>query len=207
MKLATISKQKRVGKVHIETKLTSDRIQDLIFSPSFTNYAQYRSIYTKKEALEQFVKKGGEVVLACLEDKTIIGFAVLDYPDRKERWARLGHKVMKELKAVEVSRGYRNYGIAYHLLSHLFAEAKLEQKILYLTAYSWTWDFDYLGLSIESYRNMLISLYSGFGFIEFPTNEPNICLKPENFFMAKVGKNVLHKVRKDFRWLRLGISC
>lgn len=59
MKLATISKQKRVGKVHIETKLTSDRIQDLIFSPSFTNYAQYRSIYTKKETLEQFVKKGG----------------------------------------------------------------------------------------------------------------------------------------------------
>ena len=196
----------KTGIIHIESKVTLDRIQELIFHSDFTIHEQYRSIYTKSESLEFFAGKGGRVTLAILDNKIIIGFAVLDYPDAKDRWARAGRNTMIELKAVEVLREFRNHRIASHLLSHLLRDFKSEQKIVYLTSYSWTWDLDYSDLSVQSYRDMLINLYTDFGFIEYLTNEPNICLRPENIFMARVGKNISQNVREDFKWIRFDLS-
>ncbi|MCK5836291.1 MAG: GNAT family N-acetyltransferase [Desulfobacula sp.] len=193
------------GRVHIESKLTLDRIQELIFASDFTNQGRYRSIYSRKEELESLVKKGERISLAILNNKIIIGFAVLDYPNSEERWARVGKNIIMELTAVEVLREHRNQGIAQHLLSSLFSDPALEQKIVYLTAYSWTWDLTFLGSSVQLYRDMLVSLYAGFKFLEYPTNEPNICLKPENIFMVRVGENVLQEIQEDFKWLRFGI--
>ena len=144
------------GSVHIESALTLDRIQNLVFSPDFTCHAQYKSIYTKRETLEQLTENGASIALVLLNEKTIVGYAVLDYPNKKTRWARLGEKIMIELKAVEVLKKYRNQGIGHHLLLHLLSHSKLERKIIYLTAYSWTWDMDHSGLTLQSYRDMLI---------------------------------------------------
>ena len=194
------------GIVSIESKLTLDRIQELILASDFKSHERYRSIYTKRKTLEHFVKNGGSIALAILANKTIIGFAVLDYPNSKERWARLGKNNIKELKAVEVLREFRNHGIAQRLLSHLFSDPQLEQKIVYLTACSWTWDLHYSGLSVQAYRNMLMNLYTGFRFTASRTNEPNICLKPENFLTVRVGQKVPQKNREDFKWLRFGLN-
>lgn len=204
----TISKCIEIKKstVRIESKLTLDRIQDLIFASDFRSHARYTSIYTRREILECFAEKGANITLAILDNKIIVGFAVLDYPNVKERWAKLGGKVVKEVKAVEVLREFRNLGIARLLLSRLLLDSKLEQKIIYLTAYSWTWDLDYSSLNLQSYRNMLIHLYAGLGLTEYLTNEPNICLKSENIFMARVGKNVPQKIQENFKWMRFGVS-
>lgn len=193
------------GPIHIESALTLDRIQNLVFSPDFTCHEQHKSIYTKRETLEQLAKNGASIALVLLNEKTIVGYAVLDYPNKKNRWAKLGEKIMIELKAVEVLKKYRNQGIGRHLLLHLLSHSKLERKIIYLTAYSWTWDIDYSGLSLQSYRDMLIALYTGLGFMEYQTNEFNICLKSENIFMVKIGKNILQKTLTDFRYLRFGV--
>jgi len=48
-------------------------------------------------------------------------------------------------------------------------------------------------------------LFEPFGFVEYQTNEPNICLKPENVFMGRIGKNVSLEVQNDFKWLRFGM--
>jgi acetoin utilization protein AcuA len=53
---------------------------------------------------------------------------------------------------------------------------------------------------------MLIRLFGPFGFQEFQTNEPNICLKPENVFMARVGNAISKDVQTQFKWLRFGVS-
>ena len=53
---------------------------------------------------------------------------------------------------------------------------------------------------------MLIRLFSPHGFIEMQTNEPNICLKSENLFMARIGAQVDDTVRQAFKWLRFGVS-
>jgi acetoin utilization protein AcuA len=193
------------GVVHIESNSSQDCIQDLIFASDFTSHKQYRSIFTKKATLERILGRRGKVALALLDDKTIVGFAALDYPDTKDRWSRLGEKIMMEVKAVEVSRQIRNHGIARHLLSALLLDPELEQKILYLSGYSWTWDLDYSGLTAPAYGKMLVQLYTDFGFFEYPTNEPNICLKPENIFMARVGKNILPKALENFKWLRFNL--
>jgi acetoin utilization protein AcuA len=192
--------------VFIESKVTLNRICNLAMAPDFTTHEHYRSIFTKKDTLGRIIGREGSVTIAHLKNTTIVGFAALDYPDSKERWADLDQKAVMALKAVEVSRQVRHHGIAKHLLSHLFTDPDLEMKIVYLSAYSWTWDLKYSRLSPQSYRNMLMNLYRDFGFKEYPTNEPNVCLKPENIFMARIGKKVSQKVREDFKWLRFGIQ-
>jgi acetoin utilization protein AcuA len=83
---------------------------------------------------------------------------------------------------------------------------KIERMIAYMVGYSWTWDLDGSGMTAQKYRNMLIRLFSPHGFIELQTNEPNICLKPENLFMGRIGSEVSDRVRQDFKWLRFGVS-
>jgi hypothetical protein len=66
------------------------------------------------------------------------------------------------------------------------------------------------------YRNMLISIFSQQGFNTFQTNEPNIMIRPENLFMARIGINIsdailerIKQVRFDFyrRRFLLLFSC
>ena len=195
-----------MARVHIESHLTLDRFHELILASGFTKYERYTSLYTRKEDIAYFVEKRRNIALALLDNQTIIGFAVLDYPEENERWARLGNEIVMVLKAVEVLREFRNQGIARQLLTHLFSDVGLDAKIVYLTAYSWTWDLDYTGLDVLSYGNMLMTLYNGFGFTKYPTNEPNICLKSENLFMVRMGKHVVQKIQEKFKWLRFGVS-
>ncbi len=193
------------GLVYIESKTDGDFLKDLIFPFKASPSSGYKPLYSSKQILEEYVEKGGSLSLALFEHKIIVGFALLHDPDEKERWIHFGRESIMELKAVEVSREFRNYGIARQLLAHLFSCPFVEEKIIYLTAYSWIWDLAYSGHTIQTYRNMLMSLYSPFGFTELKTNEPNICLRPENIFMVRMGKKVSEKVQNDFRLLRYGI--
>lgn len=196
----------RQGMIQIESIADPDRLQDLIMSSDLAVHERYKSIFTRKASLERILGKKGRVAIALLDQTTIVGYAALDYPDSNDRWATLGEQAIMELKAVEVSRQIRKHGLAKRLLSTLLTDPGLERKIIYLSAYSWTWDLDYSGLTAESYREILITLYKDFGFKEYPTNEPNICLAPENIFMARVGENVSQQIREEFKWMRFGIS-
>lgn len=171
-----------------------------------TSDPAYQPIYTGKQTLEQFAATGGAVCLALFRERIIIGFAVIGHPAPDSRWARAGPNGILELKAVEVARPFRNQGIARHLLTHLFSGSAFEDHIVFLTAYAWLWDIAHTGLSCGAYREMLMTLYAGFGFEPCLTNEPNVCLKPENIFMAKIGKNISAKERELFKWLRFGIT-
>ena len=192
--------------VTFESNLTIDRIQDLIIAYEFTSDVMYQSIFTRKDTFKRILGNGGYLALALLEDKTIIGFAALNYPRSDERWANIGGKIVMELKAVEVLPEFRNRKIAWHLLSLLFSDPGLEQKILYLVSYTWIWDLVHTGLSTQSYRDVLINLYARFGFEKSLTNEPNVCLKPENVFMVRIGNEVLPKHCEAFKWLRFGLK-
>ncbi len=195
----------KIGIVHFESHITFDRIQDLIFSYEFASDEHYNSIFTTRGNLEHILEHDGHVALALLDNKTIIGYAALGYPMPKERWAGIGRKIVIELKAVEVLPEYRSQGVARHLVSLLLSDTKIEQKIIYLTSYIWIWDLDCTGLNAQSYKSMLIKLYERFEFKEYFTNEPNVCLKPENIFMVRVGKHVLQKHQEVFKWLRFGL--
>jgi len=195
-----------IGEIIIRSYSSPEAIQSLEFDDQFGTYAHYKSLYTKRESLENIAEfKDTNVVLAIVDKSRIIGFGVLAFPETGERWEKLGSGVMMEIKALEVSRNWRSAKVARQILELLLSSPLIEDRIIYLVGYSWTWDLDGTKLSSQQYRSMLVHLYESFGFEEYQTNEPNICLKPENFFMGRIGKNISKEMVKNFKWLRFNI--
>jgi acetoin utilization protein AcuA len=195
------------GAVRIRSFCPPEEIRRCAFTPQFGTHAQYRSLYTRRESLEANAQRPDtNVTLALNEKNEIVGFGVLTHPDDDERWARLPNRVMTEVKVIEVARDCRSAGLARGILDLLMQSPFIEEKIAYMVGYSWTWDLDGTRKTAQEYRRMLIGLFEPFGFVELQTNEPNICLKPENLFMGRVGRRLTEAVRTDFKWLRFGIN-
>jgi acetoin utilization protein AcuA len=203
----TLLRATPAGSITIRSFCTPEEIRSYRFHDQFGTHAQYKSIYTKRQTLEKHAaKKDANVVLALTENQEISGFGVLSHPHADERWNQLGPGMMMEVKAVEVSRNLRSFKIAGDLVRLMLVHPRIEQIIAYMVGYSWTWDLDGSALNAQQYRNLLIRLFNPHGFIELQTNEPNICLKPENLFMGRIGSEVSDQVRQDFKWLRFGVS-
>jgi acetoin utilization protein AcuA len=195
------------GNIRLRSFCSPEEIQRYSFDKEFGMHAQYRSLYTKKESLEKDARREGvNVVLAVDASEIIVGFGVLDFPEQGDRWLALGPGRMMELKVIEVCRRWRSCGLAAEIMKLLVAHDEVDDIILYLVGYSWTWDLDGTGKTAQAYRKMLINLFEPHGFEELQTNEPNICLKPENIFMARIGDRISDDVRTQFKWLRFGVS-
>ena len=203
---AEIQLTTEMGAVTIRSFCSPEEIRQTIFNPQFSSHAQYRSLYTKRQSLEDNADQPDtNVTLAVADRNLIVGFGVLAYPEAGERWAELEPQVMMEVKAIETCRAWRAQGLAKGILSMLLRHPFVEDKIAYMVGYSWTWDLDGTKKTAQQYRSLLIRLFEPFGFVEYQTNEPNICLKPENVFMGRIGKNVSLEVQNDFKWLRFGM--
>ena len=183
------------------------KIEPLTMEPDFTPYASYRPIIPPKESLlKTAAETDASVTLAFNEDGAIVGVAVLRYPLAGERWHRVGPRIMMEVAVIEVCRTWRSLGISKELLSCLVKHALEKERIFYMVGYSWTWDIAGTGMTPVAYRNMMIRLFSGQGFRTFQTNEPNIMMRPENLFMARIGDNVPENVRHRFKWVRFDME-
>jgi len=196
-----------LGELRIRSFCRPEDIRKLSFDRQFGTHAHYRSLYTKRESLERKAEQPDtSVVLAIANSANIVGFGVLAYPDPEERWAGLQPQMMMEVSAIEVSRQWRAKKIAKGIIQMMMVHPLIEEKIGYFVGYSWTWDLDGNQMSAQQYRQMMARLFEPFGFQEFQTNEPNICLKPENIFMARVGESVSKEVQNQFKWLRFGMT-
>jgi len=195
------------GDVHIRSFCSPEAIRQSTLDHQFTVHPDYKSLCTSRETLVKCAEQpDANVVLALTEEDSIIGYGVLTYPEAGERWIELGPKIMMELKAIEVCRSRRTFRIAPVIVKMLLAFPQVEEKIIYLVGYSWTWDLNATGKTAQQYRRMLVSLFKPHGFEEFRTNEPNICLKPENLFMCRVGGKINPVILDRFKWLRFGLS-
>ena len=88
----------------------------------------------------------------------------------------------------------------------LLAHPLIEDTIIYLVGYSWTWDLAGSVINTGQYSEKLADLFRSHGFQEYETNEPNVCLKPENFLMGRIGKNISQTIKDRFKWLRFGLT-
>ena len=202
-----IVKATPLGRVRIRSFCTPDEIGRYDFEDEFAVYGHYKSLYTRREGLEKYAAKpDANVVLALAHNNHIVGFGVLAYPDPGERWLDLGAGIMIEINAVEVCRSWRSAGIAAQIVKMMLAHPLIEDKIVYLVGYSWTWDLEGTEMTAPQYRRILIKLFESHDFQEFRTNEPNVCLKPENLFMCRIGKNIPEKILDRFKWLRFGLT-
>ena len=193
--------------IRIESFCTPAGIRAWSFHQGFGDYAKYRSIYTRKETLEEMASHVEANVAVALDGDMIVGFGVLDLPGPEERWRDVGDgRVMMEVKALEVCRAMRGAGLAPAILARLLDYPGIETRIAYLVGYSWTWDLEGGAMTVHQYRAKLMKLYTAFGFKEFQTNDFNICLKPENFFLARVGRDVTPEIRQEFKWICFGLK-
>jgi GNAT superfamily N-acetyltransferase len=92
--------------------------------------------------------------------------------------------------AVEVSAGWRNMGIAHHLLSTALAFESLEESLILAFGLSWHWDYAGLGMSPFHYREMIARLFAAHGFGEYLTSEPNIRMDRANILVARLGSRL-----------------
>lgn len=206
-----LSKEDRVatsrGDVRIRSFCNPPVICQYSFDSEFKSDGHYKPLYTQRASLENIAQHGdANVVLAIAGKQKIVGFGVLDYPGAGERWAQLGLQLMMEVKAIEVARSWRSTGVAARILKMVVGHPLIEDKIAYMVGYSWTWDLEGTHKTAQEYRAMLIRLFARNGFQEYTTNDPNICLKPENVFMCRIGKNISKTVKDRFKWLRFGLT-
>ena len=207
---ALLSKEESIpaasGEVRIRSFCKPHEIRRCDFDSEFKAAGDYRSLYTRKQSLEMQARHPeANVVVALAQPQDIIGFGVLAYPEPDERWSDLGPGIMMEIKVIEVARRWRSAGIGSHILRMVVEDPRREDKIFYMVGYSWTWDLPGTKMTAGEYRNMLMHLFASCGFQQYQTNEPNVCLKPENVFMCRVGSHVSQTIIDRFKWLRFGL--
>ena len=195
------------GDVRIRSFCSPPEIRNCTFDRQFASQDHYKSLYISRQLLEKSAEQPGtNVVLSLVEPNHIIGYGVMAYPDAGERWAELGSQIMVEVAAIEVCRSWRSLRVAPAILKTLVAHPQIEEKIVYMVGYAWTWDLNGTGKTALQYRQMLVKLFKPHGFKEYRTNEPNVCLKPDNLFMCRVGNKIDQVISDRFKWLRFGLS-
>ena len=195
------------GGITIRSFCSPDQIDLLSLKETFVESGRYNPILSKKESLiDAAMQPDANVTLSYTEDKKIIGIGILRYPHTDERWSKIEDRVMMEVSVLEVAGKWRLKGLSKKLLGLLLDHPLKEDRIIYMVGYSWTWDTGGTGKSVIEYRNLLINLFSHFGFGIFPTNEPNVMMRPENLFMARIGANISESIRKKFKLVRFNLN-
>jgi acetoin utilization protein AcuA len=193
------------GQIIINPRCLPGSFRDLQLDSGLGNFPHYSSIIQKLEIFEKIASgKDGRVALALINENIIVGYMVCWYPDSTERWSKLG-ELMYEFGAIEVSRNFRKLGIAAEMVLSVLRDDFFAGKISYMNGFSWHWDVDGSGLTLVQYRKMMLNFMKPFGFEEYYTNEPNIALREENLFMARVGSKVSEEDQLRFRNLRFNI--
>ena len=100
--------------------------------------------------------------------------------------------------AIEVSSNWRGLRLATQLLAFALELDALEDMILFAVGLSWHWDTEGLGMSMYRYRELIVHLFAGQGFVEYPTVEPNVRMEPANVFLARIGKRVDSRASSRF---------
>lgn len=194
------------GEVRLRCGVAPAQLAAWQLDPGIGVFPSYRSLLTSQQSLrEAAAEAAAHLCLALAEDERIVGFCLQRPPRPGERWAELRPPLMQEVMG-EVARGWRGLGLIEALLAKVVLRPANEERILYIMGYSWHWDLDHSRKSLQQYRDTIIHLLAPLGFRQFPTNEPNICLRSENLFMARVGSQVPRRTIKAFHNLLFGME-
>ena len=194
------------GKLYIIPKCPPDLFRNLELDDGLGKFSHYSSIIKKLEVFEEVAgSRDGRVAIAMVGEKTLAAYGACWYPPKGDRWSKLGD-LMYEMGALEVSRNFRDMRLGTSIFAALMEDDFFEDKIAYMNGFSWHWDLDGSGLTMSEYRTMMVKLVRAHGFQECYTNEPNVALREENFFLVRIGSRVSEEDRRRFRNLRFGIA-
>jgi acetoin utilization protein AcuA len=137
-----------------------------------------------KKMLENLAEKN-IVSTAYNEKNEIIGYLTVVKPEEK----KFNFDKIYQIGAIEVSKDYRNLGIAMELMK-LFENKFFDNKIVYTFCYSWHWDLT--ECSKKEYREKVLSLLHSL-------DDINIKMDPYNVFAVRYGKKADAFLIKKFK--------
>lgn len=129
-------------------------------------------------------------------DQEIVGYVAFHYPSQFSRWSK--HPRVLELGAIEVSSGFKRYGLGTQLLKGAFNNHVMEEYIVITTEFFWHWDLKDSGLDVWNYQRMLTKLFGSVHFKKRRTDDPEILEHPANMLMARIGTKVTQPYAKSF---------
>lgn len=184
------------GRVEILGPVTKEFIEGLNMNKNLNNF---RRASRQKEALMLVADLPEGIVYIIKHENEIIGYVLFHYPNQYSRWSK--HPRMLELGAIEISKDWKQLGLATKLLKEAFKNPELEEYIVITTEFYWHWDIEGSGLDIWGYQKMLKKLFGSVGFKRRHTDDPEILEHPANMLMVRFGKNVTDAHLKAFEEL------
>lgn len=175
------------GRLLIEDRCTPERLQALRMAPDLGIFWHAQPELQHEALVKIAALDRGHVVAAYQPDGTIVGFVAVHPPADFSRWGKLQMAELIELGGIEVSRAWRQCGVARRLLQALFDTGDYEDQIVITEALRWCWDLDESGLNVTQYRQMLLRLFGQFGFERYLTDDPEIARFPGNALAARIG--------------------
>ena len=168
-------------------------------------FSQFSSLLRNKDELRNMAAlPDGNLAVCLYAGHVVVAYAVRRPAPADDRWGQMDPPILHEIFS-ETARGWRDQKLMRPTLSMVVDEPANEERILYIVGYSWTWDVDQTGKTLQEYRDTIIHLISPLGFKQYPTNEPNVSLRSENLFMARIGSKVPKEHQKRFTNLLFGI--
>lgn len=128
----------------------------------------------------------GAVSVAAVEDRTLLGYATV-VPGREIEapWTHMPD--LCELGAIEVAPSVRRQHVGTSLLARLGDAWDLQRSIMIARGFVWHWPFLDLGMSVRTYRQMLVKMLGRVGFAVRATDDPEVADHPMNFLAMRIG--------------------
>jgi acetoin utilization protein AcuA len=176
------------GNVLIENYCAAEKLWQLTVDEGIRMFSRHNPERQRQALIKVAGLPEGNIV-AGVTDSTLVSYIGIHHPSAGERWGKPAYHWLFELGAIEVSREYRELGLAELMLRVAFDDPFYDDKIMITTAFTWHWDLEGTGMDKAQYREMFVHLAGKFGFIEMGTDEPNVTMDYANLFLVRLGKN------------------
>lgn len=137
-------------------------------------------------------------VLVAHQGRHLVAYLTFHAPEGDCRWAALPYGKILELGGIEVARGFRHMGLAKRLMDEAFTSPEFDDAIVYAQALTWCWDLEGTGMSMAEYREMMLRLFTAYGFKSYLTDEPNIRYHRANILLARIGARTPPALAEEF---------
>ena len=185
------------GRIQIENYCSSQKLEKLSVDEGIRMFSRNNPERQKNALINVAGLEGGNVTVA-IKDSMLVAYIGIHHPSEKERWGKQARHWLYELGAIEVSRNYRELGLAKAMLDVTFDDPFYDDKIMLTTAFTWHWDLEGTDMSKGEYREMFLHLASKYGFVEMGTDDPNVTMDHANIFLVRLGRKASFSRYREF---------
>jgi len=185
------------GDIEIENYCSAGKLEALTVDNGILMFSRNNPERQKKALMNVADSEGGNVVAAVLEG-VLVGYIGNHRPSESERWGKPGYDWLYELGAIEVSRNYRECGLALAMMHAAWDDPFYDDKVVITTAFTWHWDLEATGMTKLEYRELFVELAGRFGFMEMATDEPNVAMDAANLFLVRLGNDTTFSQYQKF---------